>query len=69
MHIQQKIMDTVVIAAGLTASFMDKAEGLRGFIVWILPFVSLAYIVYRWLYLRKLKQQTLNTQIKNEGEA
>ena len=69
MTIQQKIMDTVVISVGLASGFMEKADGLRGLVVWILPFASLGYIVYRWLYLRKLKQQTLNTQIKNEGEA
>lgn len=67
--LQQKAVDTVVIGAGLAASFMDAADGFRGFIIWILPFVSFGYIIYRWLWLRKLGRQNIQTQIKQEGEA
>lgn len=63
----QKSVDLAVIVAGISAMFMDIANGVRGVVVWILPFISIAYIAYRWAYITKLKkQQEVRPHIREE---
>lgn len=63
----QKSADLAVIVAGISAVFMDVANGVRGVVVWVLPFISLAYIAYRWAYVSKLKkQQEIHPHVREE---